>query len=816
MWWPDATTQSDADLGRYDWVGLRSCDSDHIAELRAANPDIRLFGSNSAVKLNYVENDYNNYLNVELRSASLTWALTQVGSALTSAINSTTTTVPVAEITKSGLTLFAVGDVFIIDNELFKVSSINGLNLTVKRGAYMGTPAASHPRGARAACIISEWPGNFLFDVSENCPAADVGYGAEHWNDWNARRLHSALHAADWDGILIDWMVTSIGWLPGSVSYGLPVRSLDPDRSNTVITSYIAPDSAWNAGMLAYAAAARALVGPDAIIIPNIGARALTDLNGAIFENFPTSTTTPETWHRQVIGPNIGERASYLQWCAARSPSYATLEMYEDEGRLGANPFGTPGWQPDYRKMRYGLTTALMGDGFFSYEMATNGHGALGLMWFDEYDNAGAGKGYLGQPLGPAYSVTARKPDLLLGDGAFSTSDASNAWTLSTQSPVVATKIYEAGTCAVRVTTIGPNYKLALAHPFSVVAGKTYRVTFSAKASAQYNMGALIYDGTNGTNYYPDDSARVTTEWSNFSLPVTATKTGRGTLNFYFGDFPGTVWLDNVTVSEAVPEVWRREFTGGTALVNASDSAVTVDLGGTYHKIKGTQAPTVNDGSLVTAVTIPAKDGLVLLGTASTGTLRASATTLTYGQATTLRIAVPPASSTAVRIEKMTANSPEWEQVATLTIDASGAAQLAVAPLVTTDYRVVLVDTGTVSNVVTVGVKARVTIKSSKTTIRRRRPVTIGGKVTTGVNSLVGAPSGGSSPTVSNEVVRAVLQCRVGLRWITLKRVSMSSTGRYHVHIRPRVRGTHSYRIRVASSGANAAAVSRIIRIRVR
>jgi hypothetical protein len=90
------------------------------------------------------------------------------------------------------------------------------------------------------------------------------------------------------------------------------------------------------------------------------------------------------------------------------------------------------------------------------------------------------------------------------------------------------------------------------------------------------------------------------------------------------------------------------------------------------------------------------------------------------------------------------------------------------------------------------------------------------GKVTTGVSSLASAASVGSTPTVSTEVVRAVLQRKVGRRWINVKRVSMSSTGRYHVHIRPRARRTYSYRIRVARSGANAACVSRTIRIRVR
>jgi len=49
------------------------------------------------------------------------------------------------------------------------------------------------------------------------------------------------------------------------------------------------------------------------------------------------------------------------------------------------------------------------------------------------------------------------------------------------------------------------------------------------------------------------------------------------------------------------------------ALVNATASTQTVPLGGAFPKIGGTQAPAVNDGSLVTAVTLPPRDGVIVL-----------------------------------------------------------------------------------------------------------------------------------------------------------------------------------------------------------
>jgi hypothetical protein len=60
--------------------------------------------------------------------------------------------------------------------------------------------------------------------------------------------------------------------------------------------------------------------------------------------------------------------------------------------------------------------------------------------------------------------------------------------------------------------------------------------------------------------------------------------------------------------------VWRRDFDGGIALVNSSKTqAVTVDLGGTFKAIQGTQDPSINNGQAVSSVTILPLDGRILL-----------------------------------------------------------------------------------------------------------------------------------------------------------------------------------------------------------
>jgi hypothetical protein len=127
--------------------------------------------------------------------------------------------------------------------------------------------------------------------------------------------------------------------------------------------------------------------------------------------------------------------------------------------------------------MRFGLTTTLLNNGYFSYEMNTAGHGSLCLMWFDEYDNAGTDRGYLGYPLGEAYQV---------------------------------------------------------------------------------------------------ESSRLTPH-------------------------------------KSASDIWQRNYENGIVLVNATSTSITILLDGTFRKIKGTQDPVVNDGSLVTQVTLQQKDGIILL-----------------------------------------------------------------------------------------------------------------------------------------------------------------------------------------------------------
>ena len=71
---------------------------------------------------------------------------------------------------------------------------------------------------------------------------------------------------------------------------------------------------------------------------------------------------------------------------------------------LTFNSFAQPAtYSPAYQGMRYGIAAALMNNGYYFADAGTyDEETTANRLWFDEYDNAGAGVGYLGQPVASA------------------------------------------------------------------------------------------------------------------------------------------------------------------------------------------------------------------------------------------------------------------------------------------------------------------------------------------------------------------------------------------------------------------------------
>ena len=634
MWWPDPWNQPLDEIARYDWVILGDWEEEFITPLKSINPQIMLLNSTNACELGYNgDENAEPWENEEVRLIPSAWFLTQVGTTLTQDVDAVTTTFHLAAITVTdGITvypLFVVSDTALIEGESVFVQAVDEKARTIQVRRGFVRPASAHTAGTRIAAHITFWPNTWLLNLSLMCPTAVISpsLGAERWLDYNARIASGLLRNDGWDGLLIDRSDADESWLIGNST----ARTIDPDQSNTLLTDYSAFDASWNAGLRLYEQKIRNAAGDDKLIFVNWGMANYDLLNGNNFEGVPNDDWD---WRGLVFGPF--HSGSYFDWMQhARQPNLTMIETYEDDGGPPPtgngeyqNPCKKPGFVPNYHKMRFGLTTALLNNGFFSYEINTNGHGSLCLMWFDEYDNAGKGRGYLGMPIGEAYRVV----EIPLGEnqvtgGNFETQGDLDAWELwadetagyqaSVALDPTAAHTGQASALISITQAAGTGWQVSFSfEPVQAVSGTDYTISFWAKADAPRPLDVWVQQNEAPweTYLYLEDIPPLTTDWQYYELSGKASGANRkAALFFGVGQSVGEVWIDDVRYQEGSREVWRRDYENGIVLVNASFTPKRVPLGDVFQKLHGAQDPSTNDGSLVSQVVIPGRDGIILL-----------------------------------------------------------------------------------------------------------------------------------------------------------------------------------------------------------
>jgi len=267
---------------------------------------------------------------------------------------------------------------------------------------------------------VSVWPGTTALNLNSG------------WSTYLAEFVdQQILSTGLWDGVFYDEVSDNITWL-----------------GNLEVT-----DSQWREGYVNLLSTTRDLVGTEPIIITN--GSTLSEfqpyVNGRMFESFPTPWESDGSW--QTVVNNYLE----LEDQVGSTPPVFIINTNTDN----------TGEQDDYQKMRYGLSSTLLGGGYFSFDFGEESHAQL--WYYDEYD------AYLGQPLDD-----------------------------------------------------------------------------------------------------PEDEL----------------------------DPENTGWK---------PSVWARDFINGKILVNSTTETQTIRLDGEYEKLHGTQDPETNNGAIVSSITLPPNDGIILL-----------------------------------------------------------------------------------------------------------------------------------------------------------------------------------------------------------
>jgi len=204
------------------------------------------------------------------------------------------------------------------------------------------------------------WPGTSMLDVTDRAPQT-----GERWNEFLPRFIRDEIMSSGlWDGVFLDNVFDGVSYFAKS--------PIDFDRDGKADQ----PDAAWRAGMRKLLKNVRAL-NPNALIIGNGNGYYADQLNGAFFEHFPSYSWGPN-WQefRDAVTKNL-------------KPSYTALNVNTDNEHRPA----------DYRLMRFGLASALVGGGAYSFDKGDWNHNVT--WWYDEYELP------LGSPLPEVRKLTA-------------------------------------------------------------------------------------------------------------------------------------------------------------------------------------------------------------------------------------------------------------------------------------------------------------------------------------------------------------------------------------------------------------------------
>ncbi len=209
---------------------------------------------------------------------------------------------------------------------------------------------------------LSYWPNTYLLNITDGAISNTNGL---KFNDYLPLFVkENILNTKLFDGIFFDNVWGDVYWASGS--------NVDINNDGKADSqAYV--DNLWQEGYLKMIDRAKNLFGNEYIIVGNgkIYWPYQNKLNGMMFEDFPSAWEGDGSWSDSL---NNYKKLYTLN----NNPQISIINSYDNK-------------RDNYSYMRYTLSSALLEDGFYSYDYGTSDHGQL--WWYDEYDfNLGKAK----------------------------------------------------------------------------------------------------------------------------------------------------------------------------------------------------------------------------------------------------------------------------------------------------------------------------------------------------------------------------------------------------------------------------------------
>ncbi len=202
---------------------------------------------------------------------------------------------------------------------------------------------------------ISNWPGTYMLNLSDG---AGQNLNGDKFNEFLPDFVYQHIYKSGYfDGVFYDNTWGDIAWINGA--------NLDLDRDGRKDEISYA-DTAWSTGFKKMLTESRRLFGDKFIIVGNgrvfQGYQGL--LNGMMLESFPSPWENGGHWS--------GSMTTYL--------NLPKNNIYPQTSIINSSR----SQQADFQAFRFGLTSALLGDGFYSFDYGPTNH--TQTWWYDEYE----------------------------------------------------------------------------------------------------------------------------------------------------------------------------------------------------------------------------------------------------------------------------------------------------------------------------------------------------------------------------------------------------------------------------------------------